>query len=72
MNIREERTHMLLERMNPKQREAADDLASKLDDLEIVGESHDTYVFNGDSADGPAVGYINPDGSVEYLTDYHN
>jgi hypothetical protein len=61
-------------RMNENQLEAVDQLVSELDDLKITGEhkASKTFVFSGDSADGPAVGYINPDGSVEYITDHHN
>jgi hypothetical protein len=70
----EQKNEELVARMNDKQKASVDQLLSELDNFKLAGEhkASKTFVFDGDSADGPAVGYINADGSVEYITGHHN
>lgn len=59
--------------LTPKQRDSFEQLLSEMDGLEWTGPTSDgTIVFTGDSVDGPQMGYINSDGTVEYLTCHHS
>jgi hypothetical protein len=52
----------------PQQLKTIEDLTSKLDNLETTHDFDDALIFSGESADGPCVGSIDPDGKIYWIT----
>lgn len=53
---------------NAKQRATVELLMSRIEVNEVVPDEYsDALVFDGTSVDGPAVGYIEPNGEVSWI-----
>ena len=51
----------------PEQLKALEDLSSKLENLQHGHHWDESLIFSGDSVDGPVLGWIDTDGTIDFM-----